>query len=229
MPFSAGRLTPDPLGENYYDISPYAYCAGDPVNLVDPDGKDLGTPETVWFAIKHPRIATRIGKVERRSNNISTIAVRFSTRGNILYGSIPKKQQELGSEAGAMRQVLWQAIITAEFGNAIATEVGDAHETNPNRIDLDNNEYSTIEEVDTAIDLKNNQIGRNIGSKMGGMSVSEIALQVLSYYHDNGFYTVSTSNGAFYSEIKKLDDVKYERLKQIFEKLDDNGYYPDGS
>ena len=30
--------TPDPLAEKYYDFSPYAYCAGDPVNLVDPEG-----------------------------------------------------------------------------------------------------------------------------------------------------------------------------------------------
>ncbi len=28
----------DPLAEKYYSISPYAYCAGNPVNLVDPDG-----------------------------------------------------------------------------------------------------------------------------------------------------------------------------------------------
>ena len=32
--------TMDPLCEKYYSISPYAYCAGDPVNLVDPSGKD---------------------------------------------------------------------------------------------------------------------------------------------------------------------------------------------
>lgn len=31
----------DPLAEDYYHLSPYAYCAGDPVNLVDPDGKDI--------------------------------------------------------------------------------------------------------------------------------------------------------------------------------------------
>ena len=30
--------TMDPLCEKYYSISPYAYCAGDPVNLVDPEG-----------------------------------------------------------------------------------------------------------------------------------------------------------------------------------------------
>ena len=34
-------LVPDPMGEKYYDISPYAYCAGNPVMLVDPDGMDL--------------------------------------------------------------------------------------------------------------------------------------------------------------------------------------------
>ena len=29
----------DPKAEAFYHISPYAYCAGNPVNLVDPDGK----------------------------------------------------------------------------------------------------------------------------------------------------------------------------------------------
>ena len=29
----------DPLAEKYYSISPYAYCAGNPVNRIDPDGR----------------------------------------------------------------------------------------------------------------------------------------------------------------------------------------------
>ncbi len=32
--------TVDPLAEKYYNVSPYAYCADNPVNAVDPDGKD---------------------------------------------------------------------------------------------------------------------------------------------------------------------------------------------
>ena len=37
--FSNPRWTTmDPLCEKYYSISPYAYCAGNPVNLVDPEG-----------------------------------------------------------------------------------------------------------------------------------------------------------------------------------------------
>jgi RHS repeat-associated protein len=35
-----GRFTSvDPLAEKYYSISPYAYCAGNPVNRIDPDGR----------------------------------------------------------------------------------------------------------------------------------------------------------------------------------------------
>ena len=30
----------DPLCEKYYHISPYMYCEGNPVNMVDPDGED---------------------------------------------------------------------------------------------------------------------------------------------------------------------------------------------
>ena len=37
-PRTAAWLSQDPLSEKYYGISPYAYCAGNPVNLVDPSG-----------------------------------------------------------------------------------------------------------------------------------------------------------------------------------------------
>lgn len=32
-------MVPDPMGEAYYDISPYVYCAGDPVKYLDPEGR----------------------------------------------------------------------------------------------------------------------------------------------------------------------------------------------
>ncbi|MBR5385216.1 MAG: RHS repeat-associated core domain-containing protein, partial [Bacteroidales bacterium] len=33
-------MTMDPLCEKFYDISPYVYCNGNPMNLVDPDGRN---------------------------------------------------------------------------------------------------------------------------------------------------------------------------------------------
>ena len=36
-----GRFsTVDPMCEKHPEISPYVYCAGNPVNLIDPDGRD---------------------------------------------------------------------------------------------------------------------------------------------------------------------------------------------
>ncbi|KAA6302580.1 MAG: hypothetical protein EZS26_001087 [Candidatus Ordinivivax streblomastigis] len=40
-PLASRWLTPDPLAEKYYAISPYAYCGNNPVNRIDPDGKKV--------------------------------------------------------------------------------------------------------------------------------------------------------------------------------------------
>ena len=44
--------TMDPMCEKYYHLSPYAYCGNNPVNAVDPDGKNPNNPHifvyTFW-------------------------------------------------------------------------------------------------------------------------------------------------------------------------------------
>ena len=45
----------DTMCEKYYDVSPYAYCAGDPVNAIDLDGKDYWTtnnPDQIFQFLK---------------------------------------------------------------------------------------------------------------------------------------------------------------------------------
>lgn len=39
--FSARWLSQDPKAENYYGFSPYVFCGGNPVNFIDPDGRDV--------------------------------------------------------------------------------------------------------------------------------------------------------------------------------------------
>ena len=46
-------LSIDPLAEKYYHISPYVYCAGNPVNAIDPDGCDsihVNYIDNMWHA-----------------------------------------------------------------------------------------------------------------------------------------------------------------------------------
>ena len=46
---SLGRFTTiDPLAEKYPSVSPYAYCNGNPVNFVDPDGMDWLKNMETW-------------------------------------------------------------------------------------------------------------------------------------------------------------------------------------
>ncbi len=75
--YSARWSTPDPLSEKYYSISPYAYCAGNPVNLVDPEGKKYTmsiednqiTIKAVYYTLKDD--AEYIQKATEYFNNLS--------------------------------------------------------------------------------------------------------------------------------------------------------------
>ena len=60
-----GRFTtPDPLSEKYYSISPYAYCANNPVNAIDPRG------DSIWFTNDQNNIIMHvIGKIINVSSN----------------------------------------------------------------------------------------------------------------------------------------------------------------
>lgn len=46
-------ITIDPHAENYYHLSPYSYCGGNPINAIDPDGRDWyqnnKTSYYTWF------------------------------------------------------------------------------------------------------------------------------------------------------------------------------------
>jgi hypothetical protein len=40
QPYITSRwMSPDPLAEKYYEISPYTYCANDPIKFIDPTGE----------------------------------------------------------------------------------------------------------------------------------------------------------------------------------------------
>ena len=51
-PAIARWTTADPMAEKYYSVSPYAYCLGNPISVIDPNGMDVWTMDergnVVW-------------------------------------------------------------------------------------------------------------------------------------------------------------------------------------
>jgi len=58
-----GIIGVDPLAEDYYETSPYAYCQNNPVNKIDPDGRGVNDvnplPEVTVTAKKNDPVGTR--------------------------------------------------------------------------------------------------------------------------------------------------------------------------
>ena len=75
--------TPDPLAEMYYDISPYAWCANNPVRFVDPDGRKIYmvTGNKVVLASAKIMHQTDIGKtLWNKYNNSRTDDIYISSQ-----------------------------------------------------------------------------------------------------------------------------------------------------
>ena len=80
--------TIDPLAEKYYHLSPYAYCAGDPVNLVDPDGRFYDE----WIIHSNGTLTRRINSnkydefyIENNDNTLEYVAKldKYTTKDGI--------------------------------------------------------------------------------------------------------------------------------------------------
>ena len=67
-------MAPDPMAEKYPGLSPFVYCAGDPVNVVDPDGRYFLTKEDANTASKFSYQASN--KADRLQNRAQRILHR---------------------------------------------------------------------------------------------------------------------------------------------------------
>ena len=238
-PRTAAWLSQDPLSEKYYSISPYAYCAGNPVNLVDPNGNgpvewiikyyvmshrfeyhsNTSTLRTIGFSMRHPYIAYKIGPGKENYSGISAIAGKFAI--NIMNAAGYNSNLE-GTPKNAFRHVLWQTLITTEYGEETAIRVGNAHEVY-SIIDYNQRSFKKIEDADTSVDLHNNAIGRQIALDNPGSSNVSLALKVLYHFHTQGLWVVERGKDEFVIYQQKLSDDEYQKAMEELIKLHQDG------
>ena len=236
-----GWLSVDPLADKYPSLSPYNYCAWNPIRLVDPDGNEQGIPpyligylmenygksstiKELGFIIMNPHIGYNIGKYSPNSKNISTIASNFEI--NICRASNLERGNP-GDYGNAIRHTLWQSIICNEFGTDIAIRVGNVHESGKS------SSLTTInrifkgdfgkESADQVADLLNNAIGREIATNNVGLSNKKYAEKVIERFYTKGLYVVKSDGDNHSVQLVKLTKQQYESAIQEIKKLKEYG------
>ena len=100
--------TPDPLLEKYYSISPFAYCAGDPINLIDPTGMVItDSSKDEWDNMKKD--------IENQINNLTaTLDLKKASLRNMnisqeeaiaMLGSLPERIRGLKRSLSYMTEL----------------------------------------------------------------------------------------------------------------------------
>ena len=106
-----------------------------------------------------------------------------------------------------------------------AKDAGDAHETRP-YIDTNQRVFNDLNDADMVVDLLNNKIGRGIGNRNRFTGLKNLALNVLEEFKNNGLYVAEDINGRYIITRRQLGQEKYDKLRKLFENMDNWGFQP---
>ena len=84
-------LSVDPMSDKYPGVSPYTYCANNPVKLVDPNGEQWETPDDKEIADNLVRQANT--NIDKNNNSIGRLSSN-KFKAFIFKGAIKNLQQE---------------------------------------------------------------------------------------------------------------------------------------
>ena len=119
-----GRWTrPDPMSEKYYGVSLYSYCDDNPMNRIDPDGRD-------WKEKKDEEIAKRLQQQiairdeslvqEEQSINLQIAKIKNNTKL-----SAKKRNQKIARQQEKLEDMQTQRTLLSDLGKGI-TQLGDS-------------------------------------------------------------------------------------------------------
>ena len=114
----------DPLAEKYYGISPYAFCAGNPVKYIDSDGRYFDDDN-------EKKVQRDERKLERRSLKLSKKAERLDKQGKDSR-NVKERSKELKKSAQDIRDMRNDADTEYRFIKSTTPKIRALEETNNN-------------------------------------------------------------------------------------------------
>ena len=240
----------DPLAPEYPHNSPFAFSENVVIHAIELEGlerlvviwtniflaenRDTRTRGSSSFrrataeigvGVRHPIAALAVGWDKRGGTNISTVAGRIARH----MAEDNNMSTDLASERNSLRHVLWQTTITNRFGFETANDFGNAHEGiklgEEGVVDFDQPLVQNLNAIDDVVDFLNNQIGREIGERLGeDVTQLDIAREVLRTQRDEGFWTFSEAkDGTLSISRTKITQKQYETGLERLSTLDENG------
>lgn len=115
----------DPMAEKYYWISPYAYCANNPIKFIDIDGKDPIYYKNIWGKVK---LIGDDGKTSTGSYLVSGSIVRkvkaATKAGDFYTGDLSENKYVMHIPTGQIQQDVQQtAMATISSGTSPETRI----------------------------------------------------------------------------------------------------------
>ena len=121
-------MTPDPLSEKYYGISPYAFCNNNPVNLVDLDGERLCFADNVSDEFKQKFMQTFAYMIFRGTAG-NLLRLHLSDRDYYIYEAFKSSDTRFGVKEG-IQAIFWDPYHIVENHDGVwrSTATTLAHE-----------------------------------------------------------------------------------------------------
>ena len=205
-------LSVDPMADKYPNISPYAYCAWNPVRLVDPDGREA-IIETDW---PPKRFKEKWNKLNRQEQDVIRYDIRFmkaldmeENSGLAVAETIKQYGRNgKGDESDAFRHAYWQALNTQDVGEDFTRKMSDAHEYSTKAKDVD---------LDLIMDIHNNDLGIQVGRENPQASPAEL-ISIIKSKMDAGELLIINKEGKLIkSNGKPVSKSEIRRLSKSLE------------
>ena len=207
-PRTATWLSVDPLAEKYYSLGPLTYCAGNPVNLVDPEG------ESWYYALSDGRFIEQLFDDDDSIYLLTEEQITLSSENS----STLQNMRDLDFFSNSFGQMILNGTLTQSVATSVLQDLFDR--ANHSQIDFGGVQY--LDNVTLGIDLQNT-------TPIANSTSTTIRFFLQSGHYWKGYDVISTMaheighildrrQGELTNSRYKENPSKYEERADLFAK-----------